>query len=89
MQANSRLLSWGNKVFSVELLRSFDKNNDGQVSQQEFSGKPDAFFTSLDKNEDCTISEEEIEQSLTERRRPKPKGGGGRAGGHGGGQHSH
>ena len=84
-----KVAPWGNKVFSVELLRSYDQNNDRQVSQQEFSAKPNAFFSSLDKNKDCTVSKEEIEQSLTERRSPKPKSRGGRAGGHGGGQHSH
>lgn len=75
---------WGSKVFSVEMLHSFDQNKDGQVSLMEFSVKPEAAFVALDKNEDCTISEEEIEQSLMQRRSARPKGNGGRGGGKGG-----
>lgn len=77
---------WGSKAFSVEMLYSFDENRDGQVTQQEFSDKPDAFFTALDKNDDCKVSEDEIEQSLTERRATRPSGGGGRGSGRGGGK---
>lgn len=75
---------WGSKTFAVEMLYSFDENRDGKVTQQEFSAKPNTVFAALDKNQNCTVSEDEIEASLTERRGSKSGGRGGRRGGKGG-----
>ncbi len=64
---------WGSRAFPIEFLNSYDLNNDGEVDLQEFIDKPDDTFQRMDNNQDCTVSEKEIETFLKERR---PRDGG-------------
>ncbi len=53
----------GPKGMGQNFIRRFDKDNDGKVSKDEFSGRTDR-FTRLDKNGDGFITEDEMSQQL-------------------------
>ena len=59
-----RMRRWG-------FIQRFDKNNDGKVSKEEFTG-PDEVFNNYDKNQDGYIDKSEASKGLPPRMR---KGG--------------
>jgi Ca2+-binding EF-hand superfamily protein len=48
----------------AQRLKAMDKNNDGKVSREEFTGPP-AIFNRLDRNRDSVVDENEIRQFLS------------------------
>lgn len=80
---------WSNPAFAVEHLYIYDENNDGLVSLDEFTDHPDDVFKTMDKNQDCVVSNKEIALMLSkgpgrgDRRGPPPDGGGRRPSGGG------
>lgn len=86
---------WSNPAFAGEHLYLFDANHDGLVSQQEFEDRPNAKFISMDRDQDCKISDYEITLMLSEGKSMKAGRGGkrgkgkgkGRGQGQGKGQH--
>jgi hypothetical protein len=47
------------KLFDTANLGYYDGNGDGKVSADELTGKPNAAFKLLDKNNDCQIAHDE------------------------------
>lgn len=82
---------WSNPAFAGEHLYLFDSNHDGIVSRQEFEDRPNAKFISMDRNQDCNISDSEIALMLSEGKSMRASRGGkkgkGKGRGQGKGQH--
>ena len=64
-----RLGGEGPQGMGQNFMQKFDKNNDGKVSKDEFTGRPDR-FTLLDKNGDGFVSADEMPEGP-----PPPKQG--------------
>ncbi len=59
---------WSNVAFAEEHLSLFDQDHDTIVSVQEFENKPNTEFTSMDRDQNCVLSDREIAIMLAEGR---------------------
>ncbi len=78
-------LSQTDRLFEVADVSFFDMNNDGRVTLEELTGKPNPAFKLLDKNGDCRIERNESVQVVpvdapppAKEPDPNPTGGAGR-----------
>ena len=63
-------------AYARDHLAVYDRDQDGQVSRDEFTARGDNHFARLDLDRNCTVSEEELEKSLKAMRRPSRPGRG-------------
>lgn len=71
-------LYWHDKLYIFLQLKDDDLNRDGVVTLEEFQERPDPFFFSADKDQDCILSPQELRagmRSMMAEEGSKPPGG--------------
>lgn len=71
-------LHWHDKLYIFLQLKDDDLNQDGVVTLEEFQERPDPFFFSADKDQDCILSPQELRagmRSMMAEEGSRPRGG--------------
>lgn len=71
-------LHWHDKLYIFLQLKDDDLNRDGVVTLEEFQERPDPFFFSADKDQDCILSPQELKagmRSMMAEEGSRPQGG--------------